>query len=230
MSFWVRDLFFGLLGFLVLRPKYLRNRLFDLGEVASFQSFVEHFFGPRNYFKSRNSLRATILPEISTGSCRVYEFGVASGDSARWLKKRVNNPDFSYHGWDTFTGLPSDWVRNGLIYRSQGFFDNGGNVPTLNDKRFFFHKGLIEDKLESIRESLSFNGLKVFLFDFDLYDPSSLIWDEILPYLKSNDLIYFDEAFDSNHERKLILEKIIPIQEQFAYVGNTTIALLLRKR
>lgn len=162
--------------------------------------------------------------------CRFYEFGVAEGKTAEWLSNRLDGPSFSYRGFDSFTGLPTSWVRGGVTYYQEHFFDNHGNVPQLKDDRFLFRKGLIENNLELLVDDLDFDGVKIFLFDFDLYSPSIFAWNVIKSSLQAGDYLYFDEAFDSSHERRLILEEIVPQKEEFEYIGNTNIALLLRKR
>jgi hypothetical protein len=230
LGFRTKDFAFGLVGSLVLRSEFVRSRLFDAGEVASFQDFVGTHFGRRSFYLSRNSLRSELVQFLNEGRCFVFEFGVAQGETARWLSSKVDNPSFTYFGFDTFTGLPEDWFRHGVRYRPSGFFDNGGEAPNLQDPRFYFRKGLIEESLPVLLNDVKSVGKKVFLFDFDLYKPTKFAWKHIQEYIGSGDYIYFDEAFDSEHERRLIAEELLPRKNEFEYVGNTTISLLLRKR
>jgi hypothetical protein len=230
LSFEARDLFFGLIGSSLLRSRRIRSRLFDAGEVASFQDFVDLHYKDRAFFLSRNLLRREFLSLLNQGECSVFEFGVAQGNTALWLSKNVSNPLFAYFGYDTFTGLPDDWFRDGLRYRPKGFFDNGGKFPELDDSRFAFRKGLIQDNSGVLLDDLMQPGFKVFLFDFDLYEPTKFAWKYVKESANSGDYLYFDEAFDSDNERRVIIEEILPYKDDFEYIGNTTISLLLRKR
>lgn len=41
------------------------------------------------------------------------------------------------------------------------------------------------------------------VFDFDLYSATKAAWDVISKYLKVGDIIYFDEAYESDEARMI---------------------------
>ena len=63
----------------------------------------------------------------------------------------------------------------------------------------------------------------------DLYVPSKFAFEEILPFLNSGDVIYFDQAFDSSNERLIMREFILSIVGNWSYTGSTSIAVAFIK-
>jgi hypothetical protein len=66
----------------------------------------------------------------------------------------------------------------------------------------------------------------VILFDLDIFEPSLAAWDHLKSSLRPGDLLYFDEAFDSD-ERRLLDEHILPTGS-FECIGATPTALALQ--
>jgi hypothetical protein len=64
------------------------------------------------------------------------------------------------------------------------------------------------------------------LFDLDLYEPSAFALKCIAGHLKPGDLLYFDEAFDPWHERRL-LDELLDQGHRVRALGSTGIALML---
>lgn len=165
------------------------------------------------------------MRDLGSGRVTVLEFGVASGDATRHWLSTLRNPELRWHGFDTFTGLPEPWVRGGIEFAKAGTFDAGGVPPNITDERVTWHVGLIEDSLPAVDIDLS-SPLCV-LFDLDLYLPSKFALDWLIPHLKLGDLLYFDEAYDPWHERRL-LDQFLDCGHRVQAIGSTGMALMLR--
>ena len=193
----------------------------DLGELFSFHALIRKNYDNYIFCGSRENLIKRVLSFCDTPS-RILEFGVFDGAMTRFLCEQSVFSDFEYHGFDTFEGLPDVWLRNGVVYRPRAFFNLDGNPPQISDSRVSFHKGLIQENFHVI-ESVQGMMRLIYLFDLDLYEPTKQVFDFIKPLLKSGDLLYFDEAFDSSGERRVILDEIIG-NPRFTLVGVSNIA------
>lgn len=151
------------------------------------------------------------------------EFGVAHGYATeQWLSLLPADADVTWHGFDRFTGLPRAW--RGL---PAGAFDAGGQPPSLNDPRLTWHIGDIEDRVADLDVAHHSDRQWLVLFDLDILEPSQVAWNAICDGLKPGDLLYFDEAFDTD-ERTLLDESVLTSGHRFEALGATAEALALR--
>jgi hypothetical protein len=139
-------------------------------------------------------------PRLRSSTSTVLEFGVAEGLATRWWAGRAI-PFAAWHGFDTFEGLPADWVRGDVPVMSAGVFkprEGVGAVPRIEAPfPVAWHRGLIEETLPTF--SRPETGLFV-LIDVDLLEPTSVVLDWLQRNGRPGDLIYFDEAFDPWNE------------------------------
>jgi hypothetical protein len=207
------------------RSRFLAKGLEISGNVASFASWqaARGFDGSKHY-SSRAALWRAASSALRTGKVTVLEFGVASGDATRLWLSMVSNPELQWHGFDTFSGLPDPWVRGGLRFADEGTFDTGGAPPDIPDSRVTWHVGRIEETLPSVK--IDFESQLCVLFDLDLYGPSAFALHRLEGDLKRGDLLYFDEAYDPWHERRLI-DEFLDRGHHVQAIGSTGIALLL---
>jgi hypothetical protein len=152
---------------------------------------------------------------------RGIEFGVAWGYGTGWWLNRLSDPELRWDGFDRFTGLPRDWRD-----LDEGHFDAEGRPPAIDDARVTWHVGDVEDHVTSLALDRSTPFQLVVLFDLDIYEPSKIAWEYLRPHLRPGDLLYFDEAFDSD-ERKLLDEDVLPSGD-FTFVGATPMALAIQ--
>jgi hypothetical protein len=78
---------------------------------------------------------------------------------------------------------------------------------------------------QTFNETMIENRTSCFIFDLDLYGPSRFVWDVLQSKLKDGDVLYFDEAFDSD-ERRIINEEIV--NRMFIIIGYTPYALAVK--
>lgn len=129
------------------------------------------------------------------------EFGVAQGESFRWFLSRNVNPASSFHGFDTFTGLPEDFGS----YK-KGTFNNQDQVPVINDARGKFYQGLFQQTLPGFLEQIDLSKRKLIMIDADLYTATLYVLTSLAPYLQKNDIIFFDEFAVPMHEFRAFID------------------------
>jgi hypothetical protein len=200
---------------------FLRNKRSRVTQLsAKFVFDMKRSYPEAKFFYTREGLWRSFAPQLEGTSWRGLEFGVASGDSTKkLLKMSYSKTCESWHGFDTFTGLPKAW---GDLPR--GAFSTGGEPPRINDKRITWHKGRIEKTYKSISEVCATKSPLLVIFDFDLYDASKIAWDELANSLKSGDIVYFDEAYEFD-EARLISEIIDSQYFEFRVLGYTSMGI-----
>jgi SAM-dependent methyltransferase len=207
------------------RWPYLGKLLEFAGQVASYAHWQRArglHDGAR--YRDREQLWRGTSKGLHRGCVTVLEFGVASGAAARYWLSMIPNPELRWHGFDTFTGLPDPWMRGGIQFADRGEFDAGGNPPDISDSRVTWHAGRIEHTLPVA--DIDFSASLLVLFDLDLYEPSAFALESITGHLKPGDLLYFDEAFDPWHERRL-LDEFLDQGHRVRTLGSTGVALML---
>lgn len=125
------------------------------------------------------------------------EFGVASGQSFRWFLAQNANPKSCFYGFDTFTGLPEDFG----VYK-KGTFNNNTEAPQIDDKRVIFYQGLFQQTLPGFLKVLNNDKRNIIMMDADLYSATLYTLTSLAPFLKTGDIIFFDEFAVPTHEFK----------------------------
>jgi hypothetical protein len=125
--------------------------------------------------------------EVGERQVLYLEFGVAQGWSMRQWSMLLRNPDSQLHGFDSFEGLPTDWILD----RPAGHFANGGEPPAIDDSRVSFFQGWFDETLPGYappgHEALVVN------VDADLYSSTVTVLDAVEPLLTPGSFLYFDE-------------------------------------
>jgi O-methyltransferase len=139
------------------------------------------------YVSDTLNLRDTVFDYI--------EFGVAGGYSFRWWVSNSLNRECRFYGFDTFEGLPEAW---GTFNKS----DMAAEVPVINDNRVKFVKGLFQNTLpDFLKEHNMKNGSrKIIHLDADLFSSTLYALTILAPFMKSGDILIFDEFNVPNHE------------------------------
>jgi len=179
-------------------------------DVIEYRYWLSSSFSTTRILANKTKMLKFILDEMNNRSNkkRVIEFGVAFGETSRYLVENLKS-SFEYHGFDTFTGLPKKWRA-----LPKGAISAGGLIPNISAKNVTFHKGLVEQTLNSstLRKIFGLrtnnkNFTNLIIFDFDLYGPTLHALERIKPFLNNGDIIYFDEAFD--RDERLIIENYV---------------------
>jgi O-methyltransferase len=155
-----------------------------------------------DYTKRFQLYKWVIEKEALTNDAISYlEFGVAGGHSFRWFMEQNKNAASRFYGFDTFTGLPEDWGP----YK-KGFFDNGSKPPAINDERGKFFQGLFQQTLPGFVQTFKSDKRNIIMMDADLYSSTLYTLTTLAPFLKKDDIIFFDEFVVPTHEFKAFLD------------------------
>lgn len=154
------------------------------------------FFTWNRHRDKRLGLYAYLNKElIGNAPMRYLEFGVANGSSFYWWLQHHHNPQSTFHGFDTFSGLPEDWG-----HFKKGEMNNGNEVLKTEDPRAFFYQGLFQQTLPGFLKNLQNDQRLVIHMDADLYSSTLYTLTSLAPFLKKGDIIFFDEFCVPTHE------------------------------
>ena len=150
-------------------------------------------------YEKRYALYSWVLENenLITTPVNYLEFGVASGQSFRWFLKKNTNPESRFYGFDTFTGLPEDFGDF-----KKGTFNTANKPPEINDTRGKFYQGLFQQTVPGFLSALNNNKRNIIMIDADLYSATLYILTSLAPFLKKDDIIFFDEFAVPKHEFK----------------------------
>ena len=180
----------------------VRALFMDAGSIAEYTFWLESQFGKVHIRNSRETLWSEIINRTEK-QLICLELGVAWGYTTQWWLEKAGSKVASWDGFDLFTGLPNRWR-----YFPAGAFSAFGKSPAINDSRVKWHIGDVKDTTKRFEPNISENQKIVILFDLDLYAASLESWINLRGLLRPGDILYFDEAFDSE-ERKLIVEHVL---------------------
>jgi hypothetical protein len=198
----------------------LRSKAINAGQIADYLDWQQTLWDGRpNILGRREELWELMAQRLDPGRPLVaLEFGVAWGYATDWWVRRLAGRELTWHGFDRFTGLPRSWREH-----DAGAFDAGGKPPAIQDHRVEWHVGDVEDTLGSVDLAGARDAQWLILFDLDIYEPTAFAWNAVAPHLRSGDLLYLDEAMDSD-ERRVLDEMILPTIG-CEPVGTTSLAL-----
>lgn len=145
------------------------------------------------------------------GKPHILEFGVAGGRSLKIIKD-ASQDAYEYYGFDSFTGLPEDWVvtkdgTNSLVAKKENF-DYNGQLPDIPGVKFY--KGFFN---ETLPEYLKVAKNIAFLhMDADLYSSTKEVLLSLDEFIVPGTIIVFDEwvynhsKYYDDHEAKAFFE------------------------
>ncbi len=201
------------------------NLLFFFGNLAGVSRFVhkhkkdgfcDYYSSKFNYHK-REKLYEYVIEENKLDDIEIdfFEFGVSKGVSFRWWVNRIKNKDSRFFGFDTFTGLPEDWG----IFKA-GDMSNGNRPPKIDDTRVSFYQGLFQQTLLPFLANYNSTNKKIIHLDADLYSSTLYIMTIMYPYLKSGDILFFDEFSVPMHEYKAFMEWTKSFYIEYEVLGS----------
>jgi O-methyltransferase len=131
---------------------------------------------------------------LKDAAIQYLEFGVFQGESIRYFSEINSSADSTFMGFDTFQGLPEDWVELTRTVKSSTFSVDG-KIPEIDDARVSFVPGLFQDTLPDTLAGLPTPNQLVIHNDSDLYSATlyvlTLAHTRILP----GTVIIFDEFY-----------------------------------
>jgi len=79
-------------------------------------------------------------------------------------------------------------------------------VPILTDTRVKFFPGLFQHTVPGFLEEMNKGCRNVIMMDADLYSATLYALTSLAPFLKKNDIIFFDEFAVPTHEFKAFID------------------------
>ena len=201
------------------------RRLCQLPSVHRRALLAAYGPGYRSWYESnpceelpdRDSLYQSLVEsEGLDGPIDYIEFGVYRGDTIRWWVANNRHPESRFAGFDCFEGLPEEWEK-----APKGTFSVFGEIPKVADPRCSFVKGLFQDTLPGWLMGREFPMRIVLHLDADLYSSSLLVLTQILPSLKKDDIIIFDEFCSYLHEYRALVDATTAYPMRFKALAHT---------
>ncbi len=211
--------------FFLLRPdRIIPATLFQfLAHIAGLSKWIarhknipysDFYSASFNYARREELFDYVVEKENLSSNIDYLEFGVSRGTSFRWWTGRITDPEARFHGFDTFTGLPEDWGPF-----KKGDMGNNNAPPKISDSRCSFHQGLFQQTLPGFLRSYSAGKRKVIHLDADLYSSTLFVLTSLSPYLRKNDILFFDEFNVPLHEYKAFTEWVSSFYIEYEVLG-----------
>jgi len=181
------------------------------------RSWIENY-KPHPYFESRLELYEYITRIIGYNLPISYlEFGVYKGESLlHWMKLNANEQS-EFVGFDSFEGLPEDWVHIGLSKR--GTFSTEGKLPVIEDTRVNLIKGWFQDTLPSFQNRFSSENQIIIHLDADLYSSTMYVLCKMDSIIRPGTIIIFDEFSVMLHEFRALDDYTNAFGRQYEVLG-----------
>jgi O-methyltransferase len=163
------------------------------------------FYSPFRDYAKRYQMYQHLLDTLSLANTplQYVELGVSQGYSFQWWTKQNKHASSRFYGFDTFEGLPENW----------GLFEKGSmaaNIPVVEGNRHEFLKGLFQETLPEFLASgkIQRDRFKIIHLDADLFSSTLYALTSLHPYLKSGDILMFDEFNVPTHEFRAFMDYV----------------------
>lgn len=117
----------------------------------------------------------------------VVEMGVYNGESLQIISEIFSEDNI--FGFDSFEGLPEEWVTSDDYSVPKNFFDLSGNFPSFDSATLV--KGWFSESVPGYKKNL--NQIKFLHIDSDLYSSAKIVLEEFNTLIKKGTIIAFDE-------------------------------------
>jgi len=200
-------------------PKFVYKAL-SLIEVLEFKIWQNKKFHKVKSYTNRKKLMLEIISNLdysksNSSKVNIYEFGVAFGDLTKFIIENIK-VQYNFHGFDTFSGLPYSW--RGL---PKGAISSKNKVPEIFGEGIKFHAGLIKDTISNV--DFKSENTNLFIFDFDLYEPTLFAYRHVKENIKKGDILFFDEAFIQ--DERIIIENYFFQDFKYKVIGSSPFAI-----
>jgi len=144
-------------------------------------------------FPDRAALHAGVSRIIGNVPITYLEFGVWKGESILAWTKLNTNPGSRFYGFDSFEGLPEDWVHHPGTVTGRGRFSLNGEAPAIPDSRVKLVRGWFQHTLRGFLREVSLPHPIIVHNDSDLHSSTLYTLTTLDPCLEAGDIIMFDE-------------------------------------
>jgi len=197
----------------------LTYQTYKLATKETLDFITENRLGKMQKFQNNDQLYSSLKNKIGSGV--ILEFGVYRGRSINYFAKLF--PRNQIYGFDSFTGLPEDWV-----ILPEGAFNLGGKTPNV-ESNVKLITGMIDDTLPNFKID---KQIELIHIDTDLYSSAKTIL-ELLKDQISNTYLLFDEFWNypnwKDGEYRAFMEFIQKTGKNFQYVAHSNRSSVLLK-
>lgn len=205
--------------FLKLMPD--SSRLRYLAQRPALATWAAKHPGSQRIFADRFQLYDFINSEtLHNDSMQYLEFGVFQGESIRYFSELNTNPKSRFIGFDTFEGLPEDWVELTRTVKSQTFSVDG-KIPQIDDARVCFEKGLFQETLPDALQGIERNKQLVIHNDSDLYSSTLYVLTYANQIISPGTIIIFDEFYSVMDEFRALEDYCSAYMRSYEVLGVT---------
>lgn len=157
-------------------------------------------YRPNPYLKTREQLYEYLAENIiGDRVISLIEFGVYLGASLRFWTNLNTNTSSEFYGFDSFEGLPADWV-NITSTLSEGTFSTDGKYPIFDDNRVRIIIGLFQNTLQQFIDQFSTTNQIVIHCDADLYSSTMFVLCKMDSLIVPGTIILFDDFSSTLHD------------------------------
>ena len=181
----------------------------------SFVRMRRQHFSECPEFKTRDELYAHVASGLN-GPINYLEFGVWKGKSITRWSQLNDAPDSRFIGFDTFEGLPENWTPD----QPKGTFSTQGLMPSINDQRVSFEKGLFQRTLYPFLERTKQDRQLVINVDCDLYSSTLFVLSAMDRYFRPGTRIIFDDFYSLNHEFQAFVDYDRAFNRKWKAIGK----------
>lgn len=153
----------------------------------------------KDFWETRDEEFDFIADLISKKRGLNLEFGVFEGKSINYLSEKLPNKKFV--GFDSFEGLPEDWIH-GTKNRKKGHFTLNGKLPEVN-KNVTLIKGFYDSTLEPFLKETKSKKISYLHLDSDLYSSTKYVLTTLTKYsMNMKDcIVRFDDFCDWRYDQ-----------------------------
>lgn len=119
----------------------------------------------------------------------ILEFGCYDAGSLNYFASKLPNKKF--YGFDSFQGLPSDWLGH---HASKGTFNLNSNLPKVLDNVELI-SGWFEESLPEFFSSHNELDVELIHIDSDTYNSAKSVLNNTKKFFKPGLFVLFDEYF-----------------------------------
>jgi hypothetical protein len=153
--------------------------------------------------KGRMPLLKKALNLVKEGM--ILEFGVSMGTTISEIAKTF--PNRKVYGFDSFKGLPEDWILSKQNIIKKGTYQWNPNTLDLPEN-VQLEIGLFEETLPDFKRKI--DKIAFIHMDCDLYSSTKTVLSELENFIDGETILLFDEYWNiegwANHEHKAFME------------------------
>jgi hypothetical protein len=166
----------------------------DYRDSPTARATVENYFGEAKALNTDAAVLKFASDHVAFRGA-FLEMGVCTGKTINFIA--ALNPEEHIWGFDSFDGLPEQWVRTDLSVPQGTFRVNvkGWMPPVLHNVTLA--KGMFHETLPQFKEQfLKSTPIALLHVDCDIYASAREIFDQLVENIVSGTVIVFDEFYN----------------------------------